>query len=165
MVDSGDSFLEHPRRIVYFFIRRKSSPNLFSVSVSVWVKAFKTRHQSRNGKGKTFVRKEEAERILEGYLKPVLGFALKRCRSSEDAEDLSQEITLKAYRALLVRDDVEDAGKFIWTVAHNALCNYYRNAPKNVIGIPVEEIEEILACPETEEENKETAKRLRQEIA
>ncbi len=111
------------------------------------------------------MRKEEAERVLEGYLKPVLGFALKRCRSSEDAKDLSQEIILKAYRALLARDDVEDAGKFIWTVAHNALCNYYRNAPKNVIGIPVEEIEEILTCPETEEENEETVKRLRQEIA
>ena len=112
-----------------------------------------------------FVRKEEAERVLEGYLKPVLGFALRRCKSSEDAEDLSQEIILKAYRALLARDDVEDAGKFIWTVAHNALCNYYRSAPKNVIGIPVEEMEELLACPETDEENEEAVKRLRQEIA
>ena len=112
-----------------------------------------------------FVRKEEAERILEGYLKPVLGFALKRCKSSEDAEDLSQEIILKAYRALLARDDVEDTGKFIWTVAHNALCNYYRSAPKNVIGIPVENLEELLACPETEEENEEAVKRLRLEIA
>ena len=109
-----------------------------------------------------FVRKEEAERVLEGYLKPVLGFALRRCKSSEDAEDLSQEIVLKAYRALLARDDVEDAGKFIWTVAHNALCNYYRSAPKNVIGIPVEEMEELLACPEAEEENDEAVKRLRQ---
>ena len=42
------------------------------------------------------MRKEEAEHILEGYLKPVLGFAMKRCKSSEDAEDLSQEIILKA---------------------------------------------------------------------
>ena len=111
------------------------------------------------------MRKEEAERILEEYLKPVLGFALKRCKSSEDAEDLSQEIILKAYRALLARDDVEDAGKFIWTVAHNALCNYYRSTPKNVIGIPVEEMEELLASPEKEDENEEAVKRLRQEIA
>ena len=37
-----------------------------------------------------FVRKEEAERVLEGYLKPVLGFALRRCKSSEDAEDLKE---------------------------------------------------------------------------
>lgn len=56
------------------------------------------------------MRKEEAERILEGYLKPVLGFTLKRCKSSEDAENLSRKIILKAYRVLLVRDDVEDAG-------------------------------------------------------
>ena len=69
-----------------------------------------------------FVRKEEAERVLEGYLKPVLGFALRRCKSSEDAEDLSQEIVLKAYRALLARDDVEDAGRVSGRVAHNAVC-------------------------------------------
>ncbi len=111
------------------------------------------------------MRKEEAEHILEGYLKPVLGFALKRCKSSEDAEDLSQEIILKAYRALLAREDVEDTGKFIWTVAHNALCNYYRSAPKNVIGIPVEAIEELPARPEADDGNEESVKRLRQEIA
>lgn len=122
-------------------------------------------NKSRSEKGKTFVKKEEAEHLLEGYLKAVLGFALKRCKSSEDAEDLSQEIILKAYRALLTRNDVEDTGKFIWTVAHNALCNYYRDVPKNVIGIPVEELEELLACPEAEDEDKETLNRLRQEIA
>ena len=122
-------------------------------------------NKNRSEKGKTFVKKEEAEHLLEGYLKAVLGFALKRCKSSEDAEDLSQEIILKAYRALLTRNDVEDTGKFIWTVAHNALCNYYRDVPKNVIGIPVEELEELLACPEAADEDKETLNRLRQEIA
>ena len=50
--------------------------------------------------------KQEAEKILESRMKPILGFALKRCRTPEDAEDLSQEIVLKVYRALLLRDDV-----------------------------------------------------------
>ena len=55
-------------------------------------------NKSCSERGKTFVKKEEAEHLLEGYLIPILGFALKRCKSSEDAEDLSQEIILKAYR-------------------------------------------------------------------
>ena len=74
--------------------------------------------------------KQEAEKILESRMKPILGFALKRCRTPEDAEDLSQEIVLKVYRALLLRDDVEDMDKFIRTVAHNTLCNYYRSMPR-----------------------------------
>ena len=69
------------------------------------------------------MKKAEAERILEPWLKPVLGFDLKRCKTPEDAEDLSQEIILRVYRAFLLHDDVEDVSKFVWTVAHNALCN------------------------------------------
>ena len=69
--------------------------------------------------------RQDAERITTEYLKPIFGFALKRCQNAEDAEDLSQEIVLKAFRALLSRDDIADVGKFIWTIAHNALSNYY----------------------------------------
>ena len=112
------------------------------------------------------MKRSEAERILEPWVKPVLGFALKRCKTPEDAEDLSQEIILKVYRALLLRDDVEDAGKYIWTVAHNALCNYYRSASRSMIGVPVETLADLPA--ETAEDAGETAEavdRLKQEIA
>ena len=44
--------------------------------------------------------KQESERIITEYIKPVFGFALKRCRSLQDAEDLSQEIISKAFHAL-----------------------------------------------------------------
>ena len=112
------------------------------------------------------MKRSEAERILEPWVKPVLGFALKRCKTPEDAEDLSQEIILKVYRALLLRDDVEDAEKYIWTVAHNALCNYYRSASRSMIGVPVETLADLPA--ETAEDAGETAEavdRLKQEIA
>ena len=112
------------------------------------------------------MRKQEAEKILESWLNPVLGFALKRCKTPEDAEDLSQEIILRVYRALLLRDDVEDVSKFIWTVAHNALCNYYRSASKNMIGILVEALADLPAeSAEDAEEDAETVERLKKEIA
>lgn len=50
----------------------------------------------------------DAEKIITEYLKPVFGFALKRCRSIQDAEDLSQEIAVKVFRTLLTKDDVVD---------------------------------------------------------
>ena len=110
--------------------------------------------------------KQEAEKILESRMKPILGFALKRCRTPEDAEDLSQEIVLKVYRALLLRDDVEDMDKFIRTVAHNTLCNYYRSMPRHLIGIPAEAMENLPAeSLEEAEETAEAVERLKKEIA
>ena len=40
--------------------------------------------------------KTDTEKIIAEYLKPIFGFALKRCRNIQDAEDLSQEIAAKA---------------------------------------------------------------------
>ena len=114
------------------------------------------------------MRRQDAENIITEYLKPIFGFALKRCKSTQDAEDLSQEIVLRAFRALLAKDDVGDAGKFIWTIAHNALCNYYRDSAASVIGVPIDEFAEILADPDAEydpEGNAQAIKRLQHEIA
>lgn len=55
---------------------------------------------------------DKAGEILSTYLEPVYGFALKRCKSREDAEDLSQEIMLRAYRALTTRGDIGDPTRF-----------------------------------------------------
>ena len=69
--------------------------------------------------------KQDAERITTEYLKPVYGFALKRCRSLQDAEDLSQDIVLRIFIALLKREDIVDVQKYVWTIAHNCLTSYY----------------------------------------
>lgn len=94
--------------------------------------------------------RQDAERIITEYLKPVFGFALKRCKNIHDAEDLSQEIVMKAFRALLAKDDIGDTGKFIWIVAHNALSNYYRDAAKSMTGVSLDEVAEVLAAPGAE---------------
>lgn len=107
--------------------------------------------------------RQDAEQTVARYLKPVFGFALKRCRTPQDAEDLTQEIILRAFRALVRRDDIADEGKFIWTVAHNALSNYYRDRASTVIGVSLDEVAGTLSAPE--EESDEAAERLRQEIA
>ena len=93
--------------------------------------------------------RQDAEKIITEYLKPIFGFALKRCKNAHDAEDLSQDIVLKAFRALLIKDDIGDVSKFIWTIAHNSLSNYYRDTAKSVIGIPIDEVAEIIADPES----------------
>ena len=111
---------------------------------------------------------KDAEKRITEYARPIYGFALKRCKTPQDAEDLSQEIVMRAYRALLTRDDLVDVGRFIWTVAHNALNNYYRDAAKTIVGVPIDEVAEILADPDgdlTEDGGDEAIRRLQMEIA
>ncbi|MBO5036756.1 MAG: sigma-70 family RNA polymerase sigma factor [Clostridia bacterium] len=112
--------------------------------------------------------RQDAEKIVNEYVGRIFGFALKRCKSLEDAEDLSREIVLKTFRALLIKDDIEDIGKFIWTVAHNSLNNYYRDNAKITLGIPLEDVSEFLADPSSEPDTdgeQETVLRLQSEIA
>ena len=112
--------------------------------------------------------RQDAEKIITEYLKPIFGFALKRCKNAHDAEDLSQDIVLKAFRALLIKDDIGDVSKFIWTIAHNSLSNYYRDAAKSVIGVSIDEVAEIIADPDlmlADDDTADTIRRLQSEIA
>ena len=112
--------------------------------------------------------RKDAEKIITEYLKPIFSFVLKRCKNANDAEDLSQDIVLKAFRALLIKDDIGDANKFIWTIAHHALSNYYRDAAKSVIGISMDEAAEMIADPDSmlaDDDNAEAIRRLQSEIA
>ena len=112
--------------------------------------------------------RQDAEKIITEYLKPIFGFALKRCKNAHDAEDLSQDIVLKAFRALLIKDDIGDVSKFIWTIAHNALSNYYRDAAKSVIGMSIDEVAEVIADSDSifdDDNNADILRRLQSEIA
>ncbi len=114
------------------------------------------------------VNRQDVEKTITEYLKPIFGFALKRCKSIHDAEDLSQEIAIRAFRALLVKDDVADMGKFIWTVAHNTLSNYYRDSAKSMVGVSIDEVAELIADPYSEidtDDNRNAIHRLQTEIA
>lgn len=112
--------------------------------------------------------RNDVENIITEYVKPVFGFALKRCKNIQDAEDLSQEIIARAFRALLVKEDIADMGKFIWTVAHNTLSNYYRDTAKSMLGVPLDEVAEQLADPNSaldQEDDSDSICRLQGEIA
>ena len=112
--------------------------------------------------------RQTAENTITEYLKPVFGFTLKRCRTIEDAEDLSREILLKTFRALLIKDDINDSSKFIWTVAHNALSNYYRDSAKTMVGVSLDEAAELIADPGVAcdlDDNVDIIRSLQREIA
>lgn len=58
--------------------------------------------------------------------------------------------------------------KFIWTIAHNTLSNYYRDIAKGMISVSVDEVAEMVADPYSEigiDDNAEIILRLQAEIA
>lgn len=110
----------------------------------------------------------DAEKIITEYLKPIFGFALKRCRNIQDAEDLSQEIATKAFRALLIKENIDDVGKYIWTVAHNALSNYYRDTAKYTVSVSIDDVIGRLSVTDDlfdSDESRIAISRLQSEIA
>lgn len=114
------------------------------------------------------MKRERAEKLTTEYLKAIYGFALKRCANLQDAEDFTQEIVLKVFRSFLCRDDIEAPDKFIWTVAHNTLSNYYREKTKIAMGIPMGDFAELLSLDNDTADDlveKETIDRLHKEIA
>lgn len=109
-----------------------------------------------------------AEIIIQSHIKPLYGFALKRCSNPQDAEDLAQEIALRAFRALCIRDDIENTGKYVWTIAHNTLANHYRSRSRLHIGLSLDDMADMLAESSDISEAviaNESAQRLRSEIA
>ena len=49
-----------------------------------------------------------------------------------------------------------DMRKFIWTVAHNTLSNYYRDAAKSMFGVSMDEVAELIADPYSELDTDES---------
>ena len=105
----------------------------------------------------------QAARLITEHAGPLFGFALKRCASIQDAEDVAQEAALRAYQALLTREDVTDPVRYLWTVAHNVLANHYRDRSRMHVGVA----EAAPAEDDFESDllDREALRRVRQEIA
>ena len=70
--------------------------------------------------------RHKAEGLVTAYAGRIYAFCCKRTASLQDAEDLAQEICLKLFSALCAKGLPEYPDRFVFTVAHNQLANYYR---------------------------------------
>lgn len=82
----------------------------------------------------SLLNRNQAEQTVTVYLKKLYGFALKKTANLQDVEDLTQEIALKLYSALLI-SEIDKTPVFVCRVAHNTLTNYYRGKARGGMGI------------------------------
>lgn len=71
-------------------------------------------------------RQARFEAVYAAYRTPVLGYALRRTLSADDAADILAETFLVAWRKLDQVPSGPDARLWLFGVARNALANHYR---------------------------------------
>ncbi|HEY8021858.1 MAG TPA: sigma-70 family RNA polymerase sigma factor, partial [Thermoanaerobaculia bacterium] len=84
--------------------------------------------------GATLAGSQEAFReLVVRFERPVFGLIVRMVGDPETAEDLSQEVFVKAYRALASYDPSRKLSSWLFKIAHNATIDHLRrSAPDSV---------------------------------
>lgn len=89
-----------------------------------------------------------AEQIINQYMKQIYGFCLKHTSNLDDAGDLTQEICMRLYEMLSVRDDILNIEHYIWRMAHNLLVDFYRKRQRQNANMSIEDVQERIISNE-----------------
>jgi RNA polymerase sigma-70 factor (ECF subfamily) len=73
------------------------------------------------------------EALVGRYQKAIFHIVLYKCRNYFDAEDLSQDIFLAAYRALPTLKDLDNFGGWLFGIAHNRANKWFQRQRTKII--------------------------------
>ena len=71
-------------------------------------------------------KEQHANQIVSKYMHKIYFYTVGHTSSIDDAEDLSQEILLKIYKSVCIKE-IENIDAFVWRVTKNTLANFYRD--------------------------------------
>jgi RNA polymerase sigma-70 factor (ECF subfamily) len=83
---------------------------------------------------------EEFEKLVEAYLDRLVRYALRRLGDLQDAEDVVQEVFLRAFKDRHKRRGISDVGPYLYRMTANA-CTDLQRRPRPV-RVSLEEINE-----------------------
>lgn len=114
-------------------------------------------------------RNKDVNQIINDYLNPIFSFTLKRTKTIQEAEDITQEIIIKVYKALSNMNDIYNIESYIWRIAHNTVANYYRGKTRIFIGVNIDDVAETIKSDQSSVEEtyikNEEINKLRDKIA
>lgn len=94
--------------------------------------------------------------LVRRYEGPILGLILRMVRNRGEAEEIAQEVFLKAYNRLASYDRQRKFSSWLFKVAHNATIDHLRR--RRVATVPLESSEDderqligVLAGPQSED--------------
>src|SRR5205807_1000919 len=93
------------------------------------------------------------ERLYERYVREVYRYVLAVLRNPSEAEDVTQTTFLNAYRAIQAGAEPDKPHNWLIAIAHNACRSRVRFAMRRPKEVPLDELVEQLAVPESERLN------------
>lgn len=72
-----------------------------------------------------------ADEMISKYQKKFFGFALNKCSSFAEAEELASRITCEAYMTLRAVEDVYNWEGYLYRIAHNVYVHYMKELAKH----------------------------------
>lgn len=72
-----------------------------------------------------------ADKMISEYQKKFFGFALSKCSSLYEAEELASRITCEAYMTLRAVEDVYNWEGYLYRIAHNVYVRYVKEQEKH----------------------------------
>jgi RNA polymerase sigma-70 factor (ECF subfamily) len=93
--------------------------------------------------------------LVQRYQRPVFGLIVRMVRNRGEAEEIAQEVFIKAYSKLESFDRLRKFSSWIFKIAHNATIDHMRK--RRIATVPLEtppeegaQLADILAGPESE---------------
>ena len=68
--------------------------------------------------------KQQADRAIREYIKPLYGFALNKTGNIAEAEELAGRMTLEVYQTLLKKTEFLDLNSYVFKIAHYVWARY-----------------------------------------
>ncbi|MFC3745381.1 sigma-70 family RNA polymerase sigma factor [Paenibacillus sp. GCM10012306] len=110
--------------------------------------------------------KQQADRVIKEYIKPLYGFALNKTGNIAEAEELAGRMTLEVYQALLNKTEFLDLNSYVFKIAHYVWAKYVGEKVKATNQLTIDD-NEVMYRDEAFDAiiRQETAGALRREIA
>lgn len=108
--------------------------------------------------------KQQADRIITEYLYKIHGFAIKKCYSTDEAEELSAEIIKEVYLSLLKAQEVRNLEGYIWRICKHTYSKHVTSKKKHE-SISIDDMEIPFLQDFSAGDVNEEVLKLRREIA
>ena len=108
--------------------------------------------------------KQKADQIITEYFQKIYGFAIKKCFSYEEAEELCAEIVQAVYLSLRKSEEVFNPDGYIWRISEHTFSRYVASRKKQE-GISINGLQLPFYDTYSFESTEEDAQRIRREIA
>ena len=112
------------------------------------------------------MKKQDADRVIKEYIKPMYGFAMNKTRNINDAEELASMIIIQIYDVLIKKDNFIDLNSYVFRIAHNVWTKYLSEKTRVINNVFIDDVN-IIENKNIENDivKKEIIGKLRLEIA